>query len=459
MENKAMEKPSATYTVSQLNRRARQLLEAQFPLIWVEGEISNLSKPGSGHWYFTLKDEVAQISCAMFRSQNSKSRFMPDNGAKALARCRVSIYEGRGDFQLIIEHIEEAGFGALQRQFNELKERLLQQGMFDKKHKQTLPAYPKRIGIITSPTGAAVRDILSVLKRRYPATRVTIYPSIVQGRNSQGNSAAYELANRIICANTDKTCDVLVLSRGGGSLEDLWAFNEEILAQAIYDSGIPIISAVGHETDSTIADFVADYRAETPSAAAVIVSPDASALILGLERKEENLKEIIFRHLQAKGQHVDGLYRRIRNPVDFLLYIKSQLTNLELRLQQSAAVKFRNYSIVLRNLDEKVTRSHPSSQLSSLRGKTELLEQQLKKGILALLSQKQQEWENTARLLHTISPLNTLQRGYAIVLDKQEKVLQHIANIGVGDQVSTRLIDGILLSTIDEIIPEKNNDA
>ena len=454
-----MERSLTTYTVSQLNKRARQLLEAQFPLIWVEGEISNLSKPGSGHWYFTLKDEVAQISCAMFRSQNSKSRFMPDNGAKILARCRVSIYEGRGDFQLIIEHIEKAGFGALQRQFDELKERLLQQGMFDAKHKLALPAYPKRIGLITSPTGAAVRDILSVLKRRYPATRVTIYPSIVQGSNSQGNSAAYELANRITYANTDKTCDVLILSRGGGSLEDLWAFNEEKLAQTIYDSSIPIISAVGHETDSTIADFVADCRAETPSAAAVIVSPDANALILDFERKEENLKEIIFRHLQAKGQRVDGLYRRIRNPVDFLLYVKSQLTNLKLRLQQSTAVKFRNYSIVLRNLDEKVTRSHPSNQLFSLRGKTELLEQQLKKGILTLLAQKQQEWENTARLLHTISPLNTLQRGYAIVLNKQEKVLQHIANIGIGDQVSTRLIDGMLLSTIDEIIPEKNNDA
>ena len=384
---------------------------------------------------------------------------MPDNGVKVLVRCRVSIYEGRGDFQLIIEHIEKAGFGALQKQFDELKERLLQQGMFDARHKQALPKYPKRIGLITSPTGAAVRDILSVLKRRYPATRVTIYPSIVQGSSSRGNSAANELADRIACANTDKTCDVLILSRGGGSIEDLWAFNDEILAQAIYASEIPVISAVGHETDSTIADFVADCRAETPSAAAVIVSPDANALILGLERKQQYLKEIIFRHLQTKGQHVDGLYRRIRNPVDFLLYVKSQLTNLKLRLQQSTAVKFRNYSIVLRNLNEKVTRSHPSNQLSILRDKTKLLEQQLKKSILALLAQKQQEWQNTVRLLHTISPLNTLQRGYAIVLDKQEKVLQHTANIGTGDLISIRLIDGTLLSTIDEIIPEKNNDV
>ena len=459
MENKAMEEPLATYTVSQLNKRARQLLETQFPLIWVEGEISNLSKPGSGHWYFTLKDEVAQISCAMFRSQNSRSHLMPDNGVKVLVRCRVSIYEGRGDFQLIIEHIEKAGFGALQKQFDELKERLLQQGMFDARHKQALPKYPKRIGLITSPTGAAVRDILSVLKRRYPATKITIYPSIVQGSSSQGNSAANELANRIVCANTDKTCDVLILSRGGGSIEDLWAFNEETLARAIYDSSIPIISAVGHETDSTIADFVADCRAETPSAAAVIASPDASMLILDFERKQQYLKEMICRQLQTNSQHLDGLYRRIRNPVDFFSYIQSQLTNLKLRLQQSTTIKFQHYNSTLRNLDEKITRSHPSNQLSILRDKTKLLEQQLKKSILALLAQKQQEWQNTVRLLHTISPLNTLQRGYAIVLDKQEKVLQHIANIGTGDQISIRLIDGTLLSTIDEIIPEKNNDV
>ncbi|MDX2350618.1 MAG: exodeoxyribonuclease VII large subunit, partial [Porticoccus sp.] len=226
-----MESQPATLTVSQLNRRARNLLETHIPLVWVEGEISNFSRPGSGHWYLTLKDEQAQVRCAMFRNRNNLIRFRPENGTHVLVRCRVSLYEGRGDFQLIIEHMEEAGYGALQRQFDELKLQLSKEGLFLDANKQPLPSLPRQIGVITSPTGAAIRDILSVLKRRFPAIPVTVYPSIVQGAN-----AAAQLADTIALANEDARCDVLIVGRGGGSLEDLWAFNEEVLVRAIYAS-------------------------------------------------------------------------------------------------------------------------------------------------------------------------------------------------------------------------------
>ena len=453
-----MEKKYDTFTVSQLNRRVRQLVEAHLPLIWVEGEISNLSKPASGHCYFKLKDESARVSCVMFRTQATKSLVPPENGVKVLTRCRVSIYEGSGDFQLIIEHMEEAGLGALQRKFDELKARLLEQGMFDAKHKRALPFYPNRIGIITSPTGAAIQDILSVLKRRYPATRVTIYPSIVQGKTSQGISAAHELTERISIANRENNCDVLIISRGGGSIEDLWAFNEEILARAIYASQIPIISAVGHEVDFTIADFVADHRAATPSAAAEIVSPDSDALILGLGKKRQQLIQAVSRNLQAYSQRVDSLRLRVRNPADSLAYIKPQLENLELRLKQSAAIKLNYCNSSLERLDEKVARLHPSHQLRNLHDRTHLLGQKLKGAMLVALAHKRLRWENAARLLQAVSPLNTLQRGYAIVLDRQKKVVRHIADLAVGDHIATKLIDGVLSSTVHSITPEKEND-
>ena len=453
-----MEKKYDTFTVSQLNRRVRQLVEAHLPLIWVEGEISNLSKPASGHCYFKLKDESARVSCVMFRTQATRSHVAPENGVKVLTRCRVSIYEGSGDFQLIIEHMEEAGLGALQRKFDELKARLLEQGMFDEKYKRVLPFYPNRIGIITSPTGAAIQDILSVLKRRYPVTRVTIYPSIVQGKTSQGISAAHELTERIVTANKENNCDVLIIARGGGSIEDLWAFNEEVLAQAIYASQIPIISAVGHEVDFTIADFVADHRAATPSAAAEIVSPDSDALILGFDKKRQQLVQAVSRNLQAYSQKVDSLRLRLRNPADSLAYIKPQLENLELRLKQSVAIKLNYYSSSLERLDEKVTRFHPSHQLKNLHDRTQLLGQQLKGAMLTASAHKRLRWENAARLLQAVSPLNTLQRGYAIVLDRQKKVVRHIVDLRVGDHIATRLTDGVISSTVHSITPEKEND-
>ena len=284
-------------TVTQLNRATSQLLDNHFLSIFVEGEISNFSAPSSGHLYFSLKDANAQVRCAMFKSQQRRLSFTPSNGKQVVIKARVSLYEPRGDFQLIVEHIEEAGDGALRRAFEALKIKLTAEGLFDTAHKNALPLLPQAIGIITSPTGAAIRDIITVLRRRFTAIPVIIYPVSVQG-----NNAKHEIVKAISLANERNECDVLILGRGGGSLEDLWAFNEEIVARAIFSSTIPIISAVGHETDITIADFVADHRAATPSAAAEHASPDQQEWLTRFNYLENHLKQQLTRKLNQKTQ-------------------------------------------------------------------------------------------------------------------------------------------------------------
>ena len=444
-----MEPQPTTFTVSQLNRRARQLLETHLPLVWVEGEISNFSRPGSGHWYLTLKDEQAQVRCAMFRNRNNLIRFRPENGTHVLVRCRVSLYEGRGDFQLIIEHMEEAGYGALQRQFDELKLRLSKEGLFLDAHKQPLPSLPRQIGVITSPTGAAIRDILSVLKRRFPAIPVTVYPSIVQGAD-----AATQLADAIALANEDARCDVLIVGRGGGSLEDLWAFNEEVLVRAIYASNIPIISAVGHEVDVTIADFTADYRAPTPSAAAEVLSPDREEFLATFRGFEQLLLETVQRRLQSSSQRIDSLRRQLRHPGERLHHWRQQLQNLQLRLKQSTITNLTQQQSRLQNLQGKLNQVHPSQQLDQFNLQLDTLHQRLHRGIEKVIEQKNDRWKNSAQLLHAVSPLNTLQRGYAIVMDRQQHIVRHTSDATAGNQISAKLIDGSLLCTVDKIIPE-----
>ena len=261
--------PRDIYSVSRLNREVRALIENNFPSVWVQGEISNLARPASGHIYFSLKDENAQVRCAMFRNSNRLLKFKPTDGMQVLVRASAGLYENRGDYQLIVDHMEEAGAGLLQRRFEELKTKLAQEGLFDTEHKQDIPSFPDRIGIITSPSGAAVRDVLSVLNRRFPGIPVLIYPIPVQG-----DDAPPQIVRMINKACQHNDCDVLILTRGGGSLEDLWAFNDERVARAVFDCQIPLVCGVGHEIDFTIADFVADVRAPTPSAAAELVSPD-----------------------------------------------------------------------------------------------------------------------------------------------------------------------------------------
>ena len=451
MQNKEMDKEVVKYTVSELNRLSRQTLESKFPLIWVEGEISNFSMPASGHWYFKMKDETATISCAMFRKQNSRSSFKPQNGIKALARCKITIYEVSGNYQLIIEQIESAGIGALQRKFEELKKQLFDEGIFDDKHKLPIPKYPKKIGIITSPTGAAIQDILSILKRRYPIASVLVYPSIVQGNTLDGTSAAKELTERIIFANKENNCDVLILARGGGSIEDLWAFNDETLTRSIHNSNIPIISAVGHEVDYTICDFVSDCRAPTPSAAAEIVSPDINSIIQRLNEKELQLNHMILGFLQARYQKIDNLFMRIRNPNDYLLHIQTQIEGLQNRIYKNITSKIKIDKETLTHIDKNLQRNHPSEYLCNLSDRLCLLEKKLNNEIIKLLITKQEKWENSLRLLEAVSPLNTIKRGYAIVLNKDKKIIKRTSDIKINDRIFTMLGDGGVFSNIEEI--------
>ncbi|MGB6452128.1 MAG: exodeoxyribonuclease VII large subunit, partial [Steroidobacteraceae bacterium] len=281
------------YTVSQLNREVRSLLEQRLAIIWIEGELTNLAQPASGHWYFSLKDRDAQVRCAMFRQRNVHVGFTPSAGQQVLARARVSLYEPRGDYQLIVEHLEEAGVGALKREFERLKEKLSSEGLFAEERKRGLPKFPKRIGVVTSPTGAAVRDILHILRRRFRPAAVLIYPTAVQGA-----AAVPAIVDALATASARAECDVLILARGGGSLEDLWAFNDERVARAVRASAIPVVTGIGHEVDFTIADFVADARAPTPSGAAVLVTPDSHAVLLGLAKTAERLRGASRRELR-----------------------------------------------------------------------------------------------------------------------------------------------------------------
>jgi len=442
-----MEATTVTLTVSQLNRRARQLLETHFPLVWVEGEISNFARPASGHWYFSLKDEKAQVRCAMFRNRNTLTGFRPENGDHVLARCRVSLYEGRGDFQLIVEHLEQAGYGALQRQFDALKKRLMDEGLFSDTHKAPLPSLPKRIGIISSPSGAALRDILSVLSRRFPAIPVRIYPTAVQGREAAG-----QIADAIALANEDNQCDVLIVGRGGGSLEDLWPFNEEVVARAIFASAIPVVSAVGHEVDFTIADFVADYRAPTPSAAAEVLSPDGQKLLAAFREREQRLSETIERRLQFAYQRVDGLSRRLRHPGERLQHQRQRLDALSQRLSGQIRARLEQRRTGLDHLNTRLARLDPGIALEQLQQRQTQLTQRLHLALEQQLELKRRQWRNVSNLLHAVSPLNTLERGYAIVTAQEDRILRRAADCAPGDTVTARLSDGSLQCTVKNII-------
>ena len=347
------------FTVSELNRTVRQLLENSLPMLWVEGEISNFARPGSGHWYLTLKDEKAQVRCAMFKNSNMRVNFKPANGTSVLVRCRAGVYEGRGEYQLVVEHMEEAGFGALQRQFDQLKASLASEGLFDSAHKKSMPQAVNHVGVITSPTGAAVKDVLSVLKRRFPAIKVSIFPTAVQG-----DQAAGQIVDAIAMANQHNQCDALIIGRGGGSLEDLWPFNEEAVARAIFSSQIPTISAVGHEIDFTIADFVADLRAPTPSAAAELISPDGSEMHAQLRGLEASLINTVHRCLQKYDQNVVNLHKRLRHPGRKLQEQAQHLDHLDIRVKRAvrSRIEQHQHQIILKR--DRLLRQHPKSLLT-----------------------------------------------------------------------------------------------
>jgi len=435
------------YTISRLNREVRTVLEEVFPAVWVQGEISNLAKPASGHLYFSLKDTAAQVRCAMFKNRQSGLRFEPENGMQIMARANVSLYEGRGEFQLIIQSLEPAGAGALQLAFEALKQKLSAEGLFDEEHKKLLPLFPKKIGVITSATGAAVRDILSILKRRYPSGNIIIYPTLVQGEG-----AAQEIAKTIKLAEQRKECDVFILARGGGSIEDLWAFNEEVVARTIFDITTPIVSGVGHEIDFTIADFVADQRAATPSAAAELISPDSIDVLTKLKHREEQLIRSQKQTIQYFKSRVELLSRRVPHPKQRLMELMQRTDEYSMRLKHHVEKQISKQKFSLTEMAGKINKLNPAHTIARQIEKVNVLKIQFKKSINRTLEKAQEEVSSLEHILNTVSPISTLERGYAIVTElKTNKIVTNTKHIQSGDQLRIRLATAEIDSTVDAI--------
>jgi exodeoxyribonuclease VII large subunit len=428
------------FSVAELNQSVRFLLESEYAQIWVEGEISNLAQPSSGHVYFSLKDQDAQVRCAMFRGSRRQVNFELQAGMQVLVRARVSLYAPRGDYQLIIEFIEPSGFGQLQRAFEALKNALAKQGLFDAQHKQALPAFPQCIGVITSPTGAAIRDVLSVLKRRFPAIPVIIYPTAVQG-----DAAAAQIVQAIEQANRHHACDVLLLTRGGGSLEDLWPFNEEKVAHAIYHSQLPIVSAVGHEIDFTIADFVADQRAPTPSAAAELISPEQSELQQHITHLHARLAQLMRSRLQQTQQQLSNLHKRLRSPQQSVQDKMQKLDYLTHRLTHSMQQLLQQHTQHLQHYWHILQRYTPLSLLEKYRAQLTQQQQQLQHAITRTLQQQQHRLQKITATLEAVSPLATLSRGYSITQRASDgKCLQQAQQVAVGEEIISILRTGKL---------------
>lgn len=436
-------------SVSQLNADVNQLLMQGFPAIWVEGEISNLSRPSSGHLYFVLKDSQAQLRCALFRLKALGLRIKPDNGSKVLAYGRIGLYEQRGEYQFIIERLEAAGEGELQRRFEELKHALAKAGLFANEQKKSLPRYPRCIGVVTSPTGAAVQDILNVLERRCPQIPVLIYPVAVQGQ-----VAAAQIARALQQANRERLADVLILARGGGSLEDLWAFNEEIVAQAIYASALPIISGIGHEIDFTIADFVADLRAPTPSAAAELVSPDSASLLTRINQLQLQLQRSVQQRLDTRHQQLTQLQNRLQrqHPINYLQQQAQSLDELDLRLRRALTLKQERLNLRLQILQQRLHWQNPSSDIQALQTKLQQHSQQLERLIAQTLQNKQQLLSLQVAGLQAYSPLATLERGYALVTNEKQQLIKRIQQVKPHDLIQIQLQDGLIhCQVLDEL--------
>ena len=418
----------------------------------VEGEVSNFSAPSSGHWYFTLKDAQAQIRCAMFRGQQHRLGFRPANGDLVVVNAQVSLYEPRGDYQLVVEAMEQAGDGALRLAFERLKIKLLNEGLFDEHRKQAIPTLPGQIGIITSPTGAAVHDILTVLKRRFPAIPVLIYPVAVQGDN-----AKFEISAALEKANQQALVDVIILARGGGSLEDLWAFNEEIVARAIAASKIPVISGVGHEVDFSIADFVADLRAPTPSAAAEHAVPHQNEWLGGFKFLENQLQEKLNRQLIQHRQRLTWLSKslKLQHPGEKLQRNAQRLDELEQRLNKSIHQTLAQLHQRLAMKSQKLKQFQPTVQILYHQQQLTYCQQRLQRTMqLKLLALKQRQ-ASISHTLQAVSPLATLERGYAIVQEHHNQhIVKSITQIAENDLLDTRLSDGRIISQIKSIIQD-----
>ena len=439
--------PRDILSPSSLNRLVRDLLGDVFPMVWIEGELSNLARPASGHVYFTLKDSGAQVRCAMFKAKAARLAFRPVDGMQVMLRAKVGLYEPRGEFQLVAESMEPAGEGALQRAFEQLKARLDAEGLFAQERKRGLPRFAQRIGVITSSTGAAVRDVLSVLSRRWPLADVEVLPVPVQGREAP--PAIVAMLNK---ASASGRYDVLLLTRGGGSLEDLWAFNDEGVARAVHACAVPVVAAVGHEIDFSIADFVADLRAPTPSAAAELLVPDAAAISRHLAQQRSRLLTLQQRQLQSLSQRTDHLLARLQSqkPQARLARDAERLGHLQRRLGAIWRERVSQRSSRLERLQGRLQGQHPRLHLPLLATRLASSRQRLQHAMGRLLEQRRSRLDNSAHALHAVSPLATLERGYAILRDSEGKLIRSVLDARPRDRVSARLVDGELKLVVED---------
>ncbi len=437
------------YSVTELNRESKQLLSSHFSTIQVEGELSNLSRPASGHIYFSLKDAQAQVRCAMFRSQTLRLDFKPENGKKVLITAQVSLYEARGDYQLIANKIQLAGTGDLQLAFERLKSKLNTEGLFNPEQKQSIPHLPAQIAIVSSPSGAAVHDILTVLKRRFPSIPAIIYPTAVQGEQAKS-----EIVQALKKANQNNKNEVIILARGGGSLEDLWAFNEECVARAIFESQLPVITGIGHEVDFSISDFVADQRAATPSAAAETAVPDCRNWLASFQNLEKQLHNLIAKRLSEQQKNLLWLKQRLQqqHPRQQLQGHAQTLDYLQSRLQKAVNQKLIHNKQKLALQQRSLQQQSPSYRLLRYAQQLQYVNQQLHTLIRQKLEKLQRKQAALGQTLHAVSPLATLQRGYSITsLTATDQVLTSTKQLKAKQQIKTRLADGHIISVIEEI--------
>ncbi len=431
-------------TPSQLNREAAEHLRHLFGMVWLEGEISNFTAARSGHWYFTLKDERAQVRCAMFANRNRLCQLRPENGLKVQIRAQVSLYEARGEFQLIAEQMREAGLGELHRRYEALKKKLQAEGLFDPARKQAIPPFPRHLVVITSAKGAALQDVRQTLERRWPQAQLTLIDTLVQGEQAAGQIVqALQQADRL-------AADTLLLVRGGGSLEDLWAFNEEAVVRAIAALKTPVIAAIGHETDTTLAELAADLRAATPTAAAEQASPHRQTLREQLQRQHQRLKQALQTRLQQQALHVDHLEKRLQqaHPSRQLQNQRQQLAQLRHRLRQHMGHDLRQRQQQLRHLEQRLQASHPALRLERLRHQLGQLKLRLAQQGRRSLERPQQRFQQQLQQLNLLNPLHTLERGYSITLDEQGRAVQDIQQIQTGDRLTTRVQNGEITSRV-----------
>jgi len=422
-------------SVSELNHSAKDLLEHAFPLLWVSGEISNLKRYDSGHWYFSLKDANAQVRCVIFSHKNKYLDWRPEDGMQVEVRALVTLYKTRGDFQLNVNTIRLAGRGALFKAFEQLKTKLEKEGLFDPACKNPLPSFPKQIGIVTSYTGAALRDVLSTLQRRMPSIPVIIYPTLVQG-----DSAATKIAGAIQTATKRSECDVLILCRGGGDIEDLWAFNEEIVARTIASCPIPIICGVGHETDFTIADFIADVRAPTPTGAAHLICPDREELLHHVKTLCSRMQRIIQNSLESYMQHIDMLSHRLIHPDERIHTQLIHLQHLCERLANSWLRYFENRRWYLRELNQRVATARPD--VPRLVAQLYELDLRLRRTIVHRFDTLTFELQQQQMHLTHLNPQSVLERGYSIAYDKNGSVLRNSDQFSIGDSIWVSFAEG-----------------